>query len=211
MPRGYAGGLRNPYQGSIMGRLLAHYQKVSSYSAEELIYANFNAIQALISWQIDSEREFEGEKRTLMAACQVLVEQEQLSAEFLEFVRTLLAGWSLERLTNIAVQAQSLPLTAAKLSQDGELSKQIIILQEFLMMVLQSSQERGIREYGIQTMTRLKLEAGISEESLERMLTIIESAQSLEPMEEEEEFEESEEIVEEDGDDIGNGADPWDE
>jgi hypothetical protein len=102
-------------------------------------------------------------------------------------------------------------LTAAKLSQDGELSKQIIILQEFLMMVLQSSQERGIREYGIQTMTRLKLEAGISEESLERMLTIIESAQSLEPMEEEEEFEESEEIVEEDGDDTGNGADPWDE
>lgn len=179
--------LNDPYKGIVVGRLATHYRVMAAHSPEEVLMANFNAIQAMLAWQIDSEREFEGERRTLIAACNVLMEQEELSAEFVEWVRTLLAGWSVEKLTNITVQAQSLPVTAAKLRQEGDVLKQAGILQEFLVFVLQASQERNIREYGMQVLTRLKLEGGISEDALNRMLTIVESAQSIEPDDEEEE------------------------
>jgi|GEM_PF-4035146 len=191
----------------MMGKMLAHYEHMRRFNDEEIIRANFTLIQARLAWEMDSEREFDEERRTLLAACEVLQEQEQISAEFVEFVRTLLAGWSLERLTNITVQAQSLPLTASKLKQEGDLSKQCAILQEFLIHVLQFSQERNIREYGMQALTRLKLEGGIPEDILRRMITIIESTpESLEP-----EYEEGSEGFE-DGEEeqTSPDSDPWD-
>lgn len=167
------GPLRNPYQSLLSGHFAARYEEIRGYSAEELLMANFQAIQALLAWELDGNRVFEGEKRTVMAALEVLVEQEQISAEYAQFVRMTLAGWSVERLAQIASQAQNLPLTAARLRQDGDTQAQVKVLQRFLVDVMTMVDDRDVRTLGMQAITRLKLEGGMSQESLNQMLSLI--------------------------------------
>lgn len=190
----FDGRLRNPYGGMFMGHFAQKLEEMQQYSPEELILANFAAIQALLVWEAGSQRQFDGEKRTVLAALDVLVEQEQISAEFQQFCRMLLAGWTLERLTSIATQAQSLPLTAARLRQDGEMAVQIRIFQDFLVTVLSQVDDREIRSLGMNTLQQLKLAGGMSQESLDRMLALVEAASDGEEEFDEEEDEEPEEI-----------------
>ena len=134
--------LRDPYQSLLYGHFEARYREIAQYTPEELVLANFTAIQALVAWEMDSNRTFEGEKRTLMAAIEVLIDQEQISAEYGQFVRMTLAGWSAERLTSIVTQAQSLPLTAKRLSEAGKTDRQVEILQQFLIAVMYQVDDR---------------------------------------------------------------------
>jgi hypothetical protein len=159
----------------LYGHFEARYREIAQYTPEELVLANFTAIQALVAWEMDSNRTFEGEKRTLMAAIEVLIDQEQISAEYGQFVRMTLAGWSAERLTSIVTQAQSLPLTAKRLSEAGETDRQVEILQQFLIAVMSQVDDREARTLGMQCLTRLKLESGMSPADLRRMLRLIEA------------------------------------
>jgi hypothetical protein len=181
--------VRNPYQGLFLGHFAQKYEEIASYTAEELVTANFNAIQALLAWEMSDQRQFDGEKRTLAAAVAVLVEQEQISQPFAEYVQVLLRGWSLERLAAIAGQAQMLPITAQKLRQDGDLAAQAKILQDFMLAVLTQSDDREIRSLGMNTLQQLKLAGGMSQESLNRMLALVEAASTGE----EEEFDDEDE------------------
>jgi len=203
---------RNPYQTLLDGHFKARYEEIQRYTPEELVLANFQAIQALLAWEMDGRRTFDGEKRTVMAALDVLVEQEQISEEYAQFVRMTLAGWSLERLTNIASQAQSLPLTAARLRQDGDTQAQVKILQDFLVQIMCLVDSREARTLGMQTLSRLKLEAGLSNDSMNRMIGLIEAA-------DEEDDEPEEEAVDVDGEEVAEDEagdpdenldeDPW--
>lgn len=172
--------IRNPYQGMFVGHFAQKLEEMQQYSPEELVLANFTVIQTLLAWEASSQREFDGEKRTVLAALEVLEEQEQISAEFKQFCQMLLRGWTLERLTSIATQAQSLPLTAARLRADGDLAVQVRILQEFLVTTLSIVDNREVKAYGMQTIQRLKLESGLSQESLDRMLELVAAGASEE-------------------------------
>lgn len=163
-----------------LGKFAQMYQEMQSCPPEDLVTANFNAIQALLAWEMSDQREFEGEKRTLAAAIEVLVEQEQISDGFAEYAKMLLRGWTLERLASITGQAQSLPLTAARLRADGDLAAQVKILQEFLVTTLSTVDNREVKAYGMQTIQRLKLESGLSQESLDRMLELVAAGASEE-------------------------------
>jgi hypothetical protein len=202
---------RNPYAGLFFGHFAQKFEEISAYSPDALLTANFHAIQALLAWEMSSHRQMEGEKRTLLAAVELLQEQEQLSDEFAQYVRILLSGWTLERLVQVSSGAQSLPLTAARLRQDGDLATQTKILQDFLVQALSTIDDRDFRAMGMNTLQQLKLAGGMSQESLDRMLALVEAASTGEEEDFDDEDEDEEPEPEEvDIDAVDVEGDAWD-
>jgi hypothetical protein len=61
------------------------------------------------------------------------------------------------------------------LSEAGETDRQVEILQQFLIAVMSQVDDREARTLGMQCLTRLKLESGMSPADLRRMLRLIEA------------------------------------
>ncbi len=165
---------RNPYQGIFAGKANELLEHVSEFTPEELVIANFNLIQARVLEILEGGARYSKQAKILMAAMAVLVEQEQISPEYESYVRLLLADITLDRLTSVLVSASNLPMQAVRLREEGSAQVQVKILQQFLIAVLQIAESREVREIGVSTIQRLKLEGGISEEQLQELIDLAE-------------------------------------
>lgn len=164
--------LRSPYGGIFVGKAQDYLQRVSSYTPEELMIANFNVLQAKLLELLEGGTRYNKQARLVIAALELLLAEEQISPEYFAYVKLLLADGSLDRLASVMVQASALPINAARVSEEGSARVQVKILQDFLVAVLQSSENIAIREAGVSTIQRLRLEAGMSEESMDQLIQL---------------------------------------
>lgn len=165
--------LRNFYGSIMTGRDLARLELVARHTPEEILMGNWHLVQARILEILDGGARMSAQARQVAMAVDVMVEQEQLEAEYAEYVKLLLRGGDLDRLTNIMTQASTLPEKAARLREEGNLKAQVVILQEFLMITLQQATERHVLEAGINAITRLKLQGGIPQRVLDQFTSVL--------------------------------------
>lgn len=164
--------LRSPYGGIIVGKSQEFLSRVSDYSPEELMMANFNLIQAKILELIEGGTRYNKQAKLVIAALELLVQDEQISPDYLAYVKVLLADTSLDKLSSIMVQISALPINAAKVREEGSARVQVKILQDFLVRVLQASDDIAIREFGVATIQQLRLDGGISEGAMEDLIRL---------------------------------------
>lgn len=166
--------LRSPYGGIFSGKAQEFLDRVSEYSPDELMIANFNLMQAKILELIEGGTRYNKQAKMVLAALELLVNDEQITPEYMAYVKMLLADASLDRLSNIMVQISALPLNAARISQEGSAKVQIKILQDFMVSVLQVSDDPSVREFGVATIQQLRLDGGMSDETTQRLIQLAE-------------------------------------
>ena len=164
--------LRSPYGGIFSGKPQEFLDRVSEYTPEEMMIANYNIIQAKILELLEGGIRYNKQARLVIGALELLLADEQISPEYFAYVKLLLADGALERLTNVMVSSSALPINAARMREEGSARVQVKILQDFLVAVLQRTDDFALREAGVSTIQRLRLEGGITEEAMDRLVQL---------------------------------------
>jgi hypothetical protein len=179
------------------------FQAVQEYEPGEILRDNFYLIQARVLGLIEGEGNFSKDAKTLLNACAILVENEEISQDFVDELRSRLLGLDVEKMAKILNSTTSLANAAVHLDKMGDVKRQLDIAKGFIVNILRSSQDQTARHLAIATISELKLEAGLPSDELDELLKVVteegldevpEEAQA-DPMQETEDSDESQEEV----------------
>lgn len=175
------------YARSLRGRWQEAYLRIKSEKPATIISDCFYIGHARILALIESEESHGRELGILMAACQVLVEQEQLSPDFVDEVRLRMHRLNTLEMLQQFQMTLGLAEGSDRLFNGGNQSRQLEICKSLMLNIMRNSPCEIARGLVVATIQQLKLDAGLNSEELEQMIGAMKvSPDSEEPEESEE-------------------------
>lgn len=162
------------YSKILTGEDAARFAAVSELDPGFILKENFYLVQARLLGLLGGEGKFSREARVLLSACDLLIEQEELSAEFVQELRLRLLNIDIERMTRIMNGTVGLAQSGIFLDRMGDARKQLEIARRFIVNVLRNCNDRDARAMAISAISEMKLEAGLPVEEIEALLAEIE-------------------------------------
>lgn len=175
------------YSTVLTGKTKVDFDAAQEHPPSTLLLEGFNfahaKLRAILAGENDAR--FSREARWILEAAQVGLDSEELSQEFVNDLRLKLLNLDLSRILELFQRSGSLATQAMQVDQMGVLSQRASILEKFLIQVAKTATERHIRMAVIETISLLKLEAGLPLEKLDELLQAGMPEQRLEPEDDE--------------------------
>jgi hypothetical protein len=179
------------YGKRLTGKWRDAFTDAQNYDYETIIRESFYVAHGRVISQIEGAGKFGKEAKTLLQACEVLVEQGELTAEFVDELKLRLLGLDLDGMLRAFQGTLVLADGAMRLSKMGDIRRQLDICKAFLVGVLKNSGDRVARELALSCIQQLKLDADLP---IEQLQALINEAQETD-------IEESEETEAQEGED----------
>jgi len=173
-------------------------EKAQDIGHGEILAETFYVTHAKLSNIIDGGGELRGQSKILFQACEILVEQGEITSEFAEDVRLRLMNLDPQQMNQLFVATIPLADAAVRLADVGNIRLQLSILQPLIIDILRISGEKVVKEMILSAIQQMKLDAGLPVEELERYLEEaqeIEDARIEENNSEDEDEDEDEELL----------------
>ncbi|MBW4478624.1 MAG: hypothetical protein KME54_17630 [Tolypothrix brevis GSE-NOS-MK-07-07A] len=175
------------YGKKLTGKWRDAFVDSQNYDYETIIRETFYVAHGRVISQIEGAGKFGKEAKTLLQACEVLVEQGELTAEFVDELKLRLLGLDLDGMLRAFQGTLVLADGAMRLSKMGDVRRQLEICKAFIVAVLKNSGDRVARELALSCIQQLKLDADLP---IEQLQALIDEAQedetvSSEPISEE--------------------------
>ena len=158
------------YGKRLSGKWRDAFTDAQDHDFENIVRESFYVAHGRILSQIEGAGKFSREGKTLLQACEVLVEQNELSLEFVEELKLRLLGLDLQGMLQAFQGTLSLADGAVRLSKMGDVRRQLDICKAFIVAILQKSQDRMARELALACIQQLKLDADLPLEELEKLI-----------------------------------------
>ncbi|PMB03563.1 hypothetical protein CEN49_22845 [Fischerella thermalis CCMEE 5273] len=162
------------YGKRLTGKWRDAFTDAQNYDYETIIRESFYVAHGRVISQIEGAGKFGKEAKTLLQACEVLVEQGELTQEFVEELKLRLLGLDLEGMLRAFQGTLVLADGAMRLSKMGDIRRQLDICKAFIVAVLKNSSDRIARELALSCIQQLKLDADLP---LEQLQALIDEAQ----------------------------------
>ncbi|MBN3993870.1 MAG: hypothetical protein HWQ36_26150 [Nostoc sp. NMS2] len=179
------------YGRKLTGKWRNAFTDAQNYDYETIIRESFYVAHGRVISQIEGAGKFGKEAKTLLQACEVLVEQGELTAEFVDELKLRLLGLDLDGMLRAFQGTLVLADGAMRLSKMGDIRRQLDICKAFIVAVLKNSGDRVARELALSCIQQLKLDADLP---IEQLQALIDEAQN-------DEAEESSETETQEGED----------
>jgi hypothetical protein len=187
------------YGKRLSGRWRDAFTDAQDHDFENIVRESFYVAHGRILSQIEGAGKFSKEGKTLLQACEILVEQGELTSEFVEELKLRLLGLDLNGMLAAFQGTLALADGAVRLSKMGDVRRQLDICKAFIVAVLKNSQDRMARELALACIQQLKLDADLPLEELEKLIHDAQDAQEeSDDSEEESDSEEEVQHTEED-------------
>ena len=167
MPKKNDGGL---YGKRLSGKWRDAFTDAQDHDFENIVRESFYVAHGRILSQIEGAGKFSKEGKTLLQACEILVEQGELTFEFVEELKLRLLGLDLNGMLAAFQGTLALADGAVRLSKMGDVRRQLDICKAFIVAVLKNSQDRMARELALACIQQLKLDADLPLEELEKLI-----------------------------------------
>ncbi|MBO3459975.1 hypothetical protein G7B40_040320 [Aetokthonos hydrillicola Thurmond2011] len=158
------------YGKRLTGKWREAFTDAQNYDYETIIRESFYVAHGRVISQIEGAGKFGKESKTLLQACEVLVEQGELTQEFVEELKLRLLGLDLEGMLRAFQGTLVLADGAMRLSKMGDIRRQLEICKAFIVAVLKNSGDRVARELALSCIQQLKLDADLPLERLEALI-----------------------------------------
>jgi len=158
------------YGKKLTGKWREAFAESQQFDYETIIRESFYVAHGRILSQIEGAGKFSKEAKTLLQACEVLVEQGELTQEFVEELKLRLLGLDLHGMLQAFQGTLALADGAIRFSKLAGFRRQIEICKSFIVAVLKNSQDRVARELAIACIQQLKLDAELPLEDLEALI-----------------------------------------
>jgi hypothetical protein len=158
------------YGKRLTGKWRDAFQDAQNYDFETIIRESFYVAHGRVISQIEGAGKFGKEAKTLLQACEVLVEQGELTAEFVDELKLRLLGLDLDGMLRAFQGTLVLADGAMRLSKMGDIRRQLDICKAFLVGVLKNSGDRVARELALSCIQQLKLDADLPIEQLQALI-----------------------------------------
>ena len=147
------------YGKKLTGKWRDAFVESQKYDYETIIRESFYVAHGRVISQIEGAGKFGKEGKTLLQACEVLVEQGELTIEFVDELKLRLLGLDLDGMLRAFQGTLVLADGAMRLSKMGDVRRQLEICKTFIVAVLKNSGDRVARELAlscIQKVTKSK-------------------------------------------------------
>ena len=168
------------YGSRLTGKWRSAFSDAQNYDYETIIRESFYVAHGRVISQIEGAGKFDQEAKTLLQACEVLVEQEEISPDFVDELRLRLLGLDLEGMVRAFQGTLILADGAMRLSKMGDIRRQLDICKAFIVAILKNSQERMARELALSCIQQLKLDAELPLEELEALINEVQEEGDIE-------------------------------
>ena len=168
------------YGSRLTGKWRSAFSDAQNYDYETIIRESFYVAHGRVISQIEGAGKFRKEAKTLLQACEVLVEQEEISQEFVNELRLRLLGLDLDGMVRAFQGTLVLADGAMRLSKMGDIRRQLDICKAFIVAILKNSQERMARELALSCIQQLKLDADLPLEELEALIHEVQEESDIE-------------------------------
>jgi hypothetical protein len=158
------------YGKRLSGKWRDAFTDAQDHDFESIVCESFYVAHGRILSQIEGAGKFSKEGKTLLQACEILVEQGELSFEFVEELKLRLLGLDLQGMLQAFQGTLALADGAVRLSKMGDVRRQLDICKAFIVAILQKSQDRMARELALACIQQLKLDADLPLEELEKLI-----------------------------------------
>ncbi|MUG99809.1 hypothetical protein F7734_49080 [Scytonema sp. UIC 10036] len=162
--------INNLYLEALQGKDLENYKQLVSCEISDILLANFRYVHCRLLSLLSGDVELKASFKRIIELAEELCENGELSEDDLLEIKRLLGGVNLQQIANISSTASTLAVTASKVSKEGDIFLQNKILKQFLIDILQKSQDTVARQLAINALATLKLEAGLPTERLNELL-----------------------------------------
>lgn len=172
------------YGSVLQGKDLVRLKKVREFSTGEVLQSNFEMIQAKLLGCVEGDVRIPKKFEQIYGMAEMMAEDGEFSQEDLQDLKMRLSGADIDKILRVSVGSTALVGAARAANQHGDIVRQNSILQEFVIRVMRSSQDKSIREMAVQAIARLKLDAGLPVEALESLIVEMkeEEAKNEEPV-----------------------------
>jgi hypothetical protein len=158
------------YGKRLSGKWRDAFTDAEDHDFETIVRESFYVAHGRILSQIEGAGKFSKEGKTLLQACEILVEQGELTFEFVEELKLRLLGLDLTGMLAAFQGTLALADGAVRLSKMGDVRRQLDICKAFIVAVLKNSQDRMARELALACIQQLKLDADLPLEELEKLI-----------------------------------------
>ena len=158
------------YGKRLSGRWRDAFTDAQDHDFENIVRESFYVAHGRILSLIEGGGKFSREGKTLLQACEILVEQGELTSEFVEELKLRLLGLDLNGMLTAFQGTLALADGAVRLSKMGDVRRQLDICKAFIVAVLKNSQDRMARELALACIQQLKLDADLPLEELEKLI-----------------------------------------
>jgi DNA-binding transcriptional MerR regulator len=187
------------YGKRLSGKWRDAFTDAQDHDFENIVRESFYVAHGRILSTLEGAGKFSKEGKTLLQACEILVEQGELTFEFVEELKLRLLGLDLNGMLAAFQGTLALADGAVRLSKMGDVRRQLDICKAFIVAILQKSQDRMARELALACIQQLKLDADLPLEELEKL---IHDAQEESGDQEEDASEETQEEVQRTEEDV---------
>jgi hypothetical protein len=158
------------YGKRLSGKWRDAFTDAQDHDFENIVRESFYVAHGRILSLIEGGGKFSREGKTLLQACEILVEQGELTSEFVEELKLRLLGLDLNGMLAAFQGTLALADGAVRLSKMGDVRRQLDICKAFIVAVLKNSQDRMARELALACIQQLKLDADLPLEELEKLI-----------------------------------------
>ena len=158
------------YGKRLSGKWRDAFTDAQDHDFENIVRESFYVAHGRILSLIEGGGKFSREGKTLLQACEILVEQGELTSEFVEELKLRLLGLDLNGMLTAFQGTLALADGAVRLSKMGDVRRQLDICKAFIVAVLKNSQDRMARELALACIQQLKLDADLPLEELEKLI-----------------------------------------
>ena len=158
------------YSKRLSGKWRDAFTDAQDHDFESIVRESFYVAHGRILSQIEGAGKFSKEGKTLLQACEILIEQGELTFEFVEELKLRLLGLDLNGMLAAFQGTLALADGAVRLSKMGDVRRQLDICKAFIVAVLKNSQDRMARELALACIQQLKLDADLPLEELEKLI-----------------------------------------
>ena len=158
------------YGKKLTGKWRDAFADAQNYDYETIIRESFYVAHGRVLSQIEGAGKFGKEAKTLLQACEVLVEQGELTPEFVDELKLRLLGLDLDGMLRAFQGTLVLADGAMRLSKMGDIRRQLEICKAFIVAVLKNSGDRVARELALSCIQQLKLDADLPIEQLQALI-----------------------------------------
>jgi hypothetical protein len=158
------------YSKVLTGSDAVYYEEVQKTNPSDVINSDFYLIHAKLLRALSGDVKLKESFQKIVMIAEALVESGEISKEELIEIKLRLANVNLETITRVTSGAASLVSAAKAAKEHGDLAKQNSLLMRNLVEILKTTSDVDTRALCIKTISMLKLEAGVPEDSIKDYL-----------------------------------------
>ena len=161
------------YSKILSAKDLERLQETQEYDPSEILKDNFYLVQSRTLGLLENENRFAKEAKVLLQACAILVENGELSEDFVDDgLRKILHQMDVAHLSRIYNSSAGLIHASVALDQAGAINRQLDISKRLLVNILKTSHDQNTRLMALNAIEELKVDAGLPVDELDSLLAI---------------------------------------